>query len=236
MRACSMAAALALASAIAASGCASRLIAAEDASAPAAVNVAASGPGGLHARLHHLFAPDSPGSWVKEATWLEYAVTFANEGSQALTLYSIELATSLPANPVHSTSLAMLEEESRSNARLYRSLGAGFGWPSAIAGVAAAAAGGFAGAAVAIIALPVVAVGGGTYVLMRRSRDKEDHGLIEAEIARRGVPLPARLEPGARLSGSAFFPLAMEARQIIVRYQHGADVSSLAMDLPRTRP
>jgi hypothetical protein len=231
-----MATALALASAVAASGCASRLVAVQDASAPAPVNVTASGPGGMQTTLHHLVAPDSAGSWVKEATWLEYAVTLANEGSQALTVYSLELASSLPANPVHSTSLAMLEEESRSNARFYRSLGAGFGWPGAVAGVAAAAAGGFAGAAIAIIALPVVAVGGGTYVLMRRSRDKEDRGLIDAEIARRGVPLPARLEPGARLSGSAFFPLAMEARQLIVRYQHGADVSSLAMDLPGTGP
>lgn len=232
MRARSVAIALALASAIAASGCASRLIAADDASAPAALNVTTSGPGGLHATLHHVVAPDAPGSWVKEATWFEYGVTLANDGAQPLMVYSLELASSLPANPVHSSSLAVLEEESRSNARFYRSIGAGFGWPSALAGIAAISTAGIGGAAIAVIALPVVAVGGGTYVLMRRSRDKEDLGLIEAEIARRGLRVPASLEPASRLSGSAFFPLALEARQLIVRYQHGAEVRALTLDLP----
>lgn len=230
-----MAIALALASAVAVPGCASRLIAADDASAPAPLNVAASGRGGLHATVHHFVEPGAAGSWVKEATWLEYGLTLANEGSHALTVYSLELASSLPANPVHSTSLDVLEEESRGNARFYRSLGAGFGWPSALAAVAAASATGFTGIAIAIIALPVVAVGGGTYVLMRRSRDKEDMRLIDAEIVRRGMQFPARVEPGSRLSGSAFFPLAMEARQLIVRYQHGVEVRSLALDLPQAR-
>ena len=188
--------------------------------------------GTLRVTLHDVIARAGPGSWVREANWDEYRVTLANEGDDALVVESLELLSALPAAGIHTTSLATLDAESLDNTRVLRSLGWGYGLPGGITGVAVAASTGFAALGIAVLALPVVAVGGTIYVFNRRSQDRDDARAIHVELERRGLKTPALLGPREVVRTSAFFPLSAGARQFVVRYRRGAAEHELALELP----
>jgi hypothetical protein len=226
-----------LAAALALAGCASsRIIAAEAVIEPPALGLQAAHAGALRVTLHDVIARAGPGSWVREANWDEYRLTLANESDTALSVESLELLSALPAAGIHTTSLATLDTQSLDNTRALRSLGWGFGLPGGIVAAAAAASGGLAGAAISIIALPVVAVGGTIYVFSRRNRDREDAVAIHAELERRGLKAPALLGPREVVRASAFFPLTAGARQVVVRYRRSGAEHELALDLPPAPP
>jgi len=219
--------------ALALAGCASsRLIAPEALTEPPVLGLQAVQAGTLRVTLHDVIARGGPGSWVREANWDEYRVTLANEGDAALSVESLELLSALPAAGIHTTSLATLDAQSLDNTRALRSLGWGYGLPGGIVAAAALASGSFAGAAISILALPVVAVGGTIYVFSRRNRDREDAAAIRAELELRGLKTPALLGPREVLRTSAFFALTAGARQVIVRFRRGNAEHELVLDLP----
>ncbi len=220
------------ASAFVLAGCASRLIAPDAVVAPPPTGLHAAAPTGLRVALEAVVGRDALGSWVREANWDEYRLAFSNDADGAVLLQSIELAGALPAPSVHTNSLAALDAQSLDNTRLYRSFARGYGIPSGIAGGSAVAVGGLAGAGIAYLALPAVAIGGTIYVLGRRRQDREDAARIEDELARRGLGLPATLPPRGALRGSAFFALAPGAQRMVVRYLRDGREHQLSLELP----
>lgn len=221
------------ATALVLSACApTRLLKPDSFADPASLGLEASIPGSFQMILHHVIVPGTAGTWVREANWFEYHLTLVNEGDQPVTVQAVELSSALPAIGVHTTSLATLDTTSLDNTRMMRSLGLAFGLPGGVTLAATTAASGFAGAAIAIIALPIVLIGGTVYVVQRSNQDAEDARLIQDELVRRGVRTPLALGPRSGVKASAFFPLTTGVRQLSVRFRRDGAEHELAMDLP----
>lgn len=159
---------------------------------------------------------DGPGTWARNADWDEYIFVVRNLGAAPLQVTSVALHDALGERVTSKASRGALVRASRDAVRRYREseleVKAGFGggalaaagavaWYGVAAPIAGVAAGGTAlgVAAGAVIAAPVLAVGG----LMRAANNRK----VNDEILRRQTVFPIALAPGEERTLTVFFPL-----------------------------
>jgi hypothetical protein len=206
------------AAALALCGCVTRSykLAPKNTPAPVTLHLEAAQPP-VEAAVHHVIVYHGPGSWKREAYWDEYVVSLSNRGLAPITIDAVVLhdQQGAPVEPgvdpwaLERLSKKWWETNAARQTGAYVVLGvgtaagAGVAMASVYSGLmgasvsAGASTAGTIGAATAFT-LPLVAVG--TVVANLHSKHK-----IDAEFARRRLPLPLTLAPGQTVQGSLFF-------------------------------
>ena len=214
------------------SACAdSRLIKPEADSETPTLGLKAQNADGVKVTLRQIVVRDAPGSWVRNAAWDEYIVVLENNGSEFVSLQSIALSSDLLAETTHTTARTGLESASEQNMEALRRMGAGAMVGAAVATTAMTAAFMSAGWTLATPAAPIAILAGGVYAWSDLRRRSKDGAIIDHQLDRRGVRLPATLAPGSELAGSAFFPITPEPRQLRLRYLIDGNERELTLEL-----
>jgi len=190
----------------------------------------------LEVTLHRRIVAGGPGSWVQAAAWDEYTVTVENRGGEPIAIDAIVLASEGLPEASHSTRRENLESESVRNVEAFKN--------GALAGVVGAAASTTvmtaalmsAGWTVVTPAAPIALLAGGALALNHMRQRSKDATVIDHQLMRRGLSVPAMLAADARLDGSAFFPISPTARQMIVRYWSDGAERELFLDLDALPP
>ncbi|MEX0900818.1 MAG: hypothetical protein WD081_09045 [Gammaproteobacteria bacterium] len=182
------------------------------------------------ATLAWVIVRDGPGTWARNADWDEYLIAVTNPTSAPIQVDSIALVDSLGTRVVPATDRKALVKGSKQAVRRYRESGlkvkAGMGglalaatgavvWYGVAAPLATAALwGGTAATGVAamgaVIATPVLAVGG----IMRANNNRK----VNNEIQRRQTELPLTLAPGEARQITVFFPLTPSPTEIALTH------------------
>jgi hypothetical protein len=198
--------------------------------------LASADDGRLAGNLDWVIYRDGPGTWVRNADWDQYLMTFTNNSDEVLEIRNATVYDYLEVPVETQASRKMLIRGSKQAAKRYEYEGlkvkAGIGGGAlVIAGTAtgaaavslgaAAALGGSAVAATAVTGLliaPVLIVGG----IMNGVNSQK----VAKEIDIRQVDLPVHLQPGETAHVSLFFPLSPSPQKIVVDYRsHGQDQS-----------
>ena len=179
------------------------------------------------------------GSWVRDASWDEYVVALENAGEGPVQVVDVSLASE-HLEAVHpNADLAALERQTSAQLRVLQTAGVAVvaGYAAGALAFASVAGGGsqvgvIAAASAAVVMIPVAAVAGGIYMHKKHKRQRLDRELMQAEIARRALPLPVEIAAGSTREGSWFFPITPAPKQLLVRFQQGGAEREIRVDLP----
>ena len=214
------------------SACAdSRLIRPQDAGEAPTIAVAARNPDGVGVRVRQRVLRDGPGSWIRDPSWDEYVLALDNGGVAEATVTSITLASAALDESQHTTERTRLESQSEQNIEALKRVGLGALLGTAVTSTAMTAAFMSAGWTLVTPAAPIALAAGGIYAWFNLSQRNRDGAIIDHQLERRGLQLPATLPAGTDLAGSAFFPLTPAATTLRVRYPADGEERELVLDL-----
>ena len=199
---------------------------------------AATAPDGLTVTVHTVLVRNGPGSWVRDADWDEYIVTFENSAPSALRIETLRLESPyLPVPQQCSLSLKHLEDRTKETLRTARNFSivageaAGLGATAAVASTYAVVPFAAAPAALAplvgaVIEYPV------DLAIENHHLEHEDHSMIELTILERGAHLALEVPPGHEELRSLFFPITPGPSRLMVGYRIAGEQRELAVPLP----
>lgn len=189
------------------------------------------------ATLKSLIIYGGAGSWKHEAYWDEYVVAIKNLGVNPLTAEAAMLADMADRGVFPGNNPWELQDMSKTVIKNYRSgtseVALKVGAATLMTGTAGAALTGgivcadvamIGGAAVAVVALPVIVFG--TIGVNVRSKH-----MIEEEFQRRRMVLPAVIQPGETVQGSLFFPITPAPQQLSLFFIEDGPLDEIRLNL-----
>ena len=186
---------------------------------------------GTAVQLQRRIGRNDVASWVSEAEWDEYVLTVRNGAKSPLQLRSIELSSVWLGNSQHAVLADELKGQTARNVDALKATGRVLliGYAGIVTGgVLAMTALGY-GLVAPLLPLAVVVAGVSAY--RSQSQSNADEAVIQHELARRGFNLPLRLEPGASVQASAFFPVTPAPRRLTLRYGLASADGALVLEL-----
>jgi len=186
---------------------------------------------GFTVTLRHRIGRDGPGSWVREAGWDEYVLAFDNRGAEPVTVREIGITNDVLPEAKHSTQRENLESESVKSLEAMKT--AGLASVVGVATVSTALTGAFlaAGWTVVTPAAPIALLAGGVMAYRGMSRRSQDAAIIDHQLERRGLRLPAAIGARTEVGGSAFFPITPAATRMRVLYTSGGSEREIYLEL-----
>ncbi len=215
-------------------GCASQsdfISQAERQPLPPSLNITADSAA-LSISLDSVVIPDGPGSWVRQAAWDEYLLTFRNLSNQTITIEQVQLVDSRGIYISQGTNPDQLVAQSEAMMREYQDMGVAvaiYAAPAVVGGVALTT-GAFGAAAGALALAPVALVAGPAYYFGKKYADQRDEESVQAEFNRRNISA-LTFSPQATYKGSVFFPIIPSPTSLVVSYRQGTEFSSLTVNL-----
>lgn len=184
--------------------------------------------------LETVIVYQGPGTWKLDARWDEYVVRVTNHGNQPIAIKSATLIDLL-GQPQHpGDDPWKLEKLSYTNWDKYGRMGTSVVLGAGAAGFFSAGAlyAGLAGSAAAasaiLVAFPIALVAD---VGVVAAIDHDNKDKIEKEFARRRLPLPLTVAPGATTAGSFFFPMAPGPQRLMLQGTSGDTPLELVLEL-----
>lgn len=213
-------------------GCApaSRIVRQGEGDSPQTLDLRTPEEGALRARVQHLVVPDGPGSWVREAAWDEYGLTLSNSSSSPVVVQAIEVSSE-HFTSAHQLDRGELEAISSKHFERMKTLGIVLMIGSAALTTAASVAFVAAGWTLATPAIPLLLAFEGVSAYRTMVRRAEDRGVMDYQLARRGIHLPATIAPGSELTASAFVPVTPAPQRLAVRYLLEGEVRNAVVEL-----
>ena len=187
--------------------------------------------GDINVTLSRVVIRDGPGSWVRGAAWDEYVLMLANAGAEPATVQSIQLASERLKDSSHTTDREALEIASHENLEAFKTAGLVLAVGLATVSTALTAAFVSAGWTVVTPAAPIAILVGGISAYRTLARRSEDRAVMDHQLERRGLRLPATLGSGTAIRGSAFFPITPAPTRLVVRYTVRDADRELVLDL-----
>lgn len=194
---------------------------------------------GVEFALTALIVMGGPGEWKHDAYWDEYVVRITNRGAEPVVINAISVHDVLDRTVIPGTEAWKVDEAGRKHERYLQKLGA-----SADArhgahqrrikttGDKMAVGAGILLLAPVAVAYPPVLVSGvyflpfaPFFLVGNAIHDPKNKPLVTAEFNRRRLELPVRIEPGATVEGSLFFPLTPGPESISAHTQDGAEIT-----------
>jgi len=185
--------------------------------------------------INHIITPNGPGSWVKDAPWVEYVVTARNLSKKinisVLKFSIIDFRGVYVNSGVNPSQLQKKSEELMEHYKAIGISGAITVAPSVLGSVALSA-GSLTAAGAAVALAPVALLAGPAslgYYWLKRTKDREN---ILAEFNKRRFPEGVILSLGGQVVGSVFFPLIHNPKALVVEIRRGsANIESLKISL-----
>lgn len=186
--------------------------------------------------LHYLIIPNSQGSWVKDAPWVEYVLTLKNSSNKSVSVTDYFLVDVRGVYVPSGADPNELETESQRLVKTYKDLGISGAiliTPSVLT-IGALSTGSLATAGAAMALGPVAIVVAPTYYFTKRHLRKKDQENIQFELNRRNLSY-VTLAPKGEMRGSIFFPLAAGPKALVVDFcPAGGKQQSLELNLEKT--
>ncbi|MEK6691758.1 MAG: hypothetical protein AAB257_02075 [Nitrospinota bacterium] len=175
----------------------------------------------LNVSIDHVIVTNGPGSWVKDAKWDEYIVTFQNISDKPVSVQSVHLIDprGLYINP--GLDPFQVEKESTSLAKAYADTGI-----HVVAGAAGVAAG-VVGVYFPLIGLPAAMMLGGSSLADARAEKN-----ILLEFQKRQFK-PFTFSTNAQLTRSSIFPIIPNPKVLVVDYRVGNEMKTLEVSLEK---
>lgn len=189
----------------------------------------------LNITINHLIVTNGEGSWVKDAEWDEYIITFKNISDKPASIHGVHIIDprGLYINPgLDPLSVA---KESASLAKIYGDLGIAVG---AQAVGTALFMGGPPGVAGLLnpMANPLLSIVGSVGMMgaMAYSGAKkgEDIENIQREFNKR-IFKPFTFSPSSQLTRSSIFPIIPSPKALVVDYRVGTEMKTLEISLEK---
>lgn len=194
----------------------------------------------LVASLDWVIFRDGPGTWVRNADWDQYLMTFTNNSDDVLEIRNATVYDSLAVPADTQTSRKLLIRGSKQTAKRYRD--EGLKVKAGVGGTALVVAGTATGA-VAVSAGMVVVYGGaaastavaaglllGPALIVGGVMKGVNGQKVAKEIDVRQVDLPLRLQPGETQYVNLFFPLSPSPQRVEISYRAHQTDQLLSVD------
>jgi hypothetical protein len=195
--------------------------------------------------LHSVIVFKGPGSWKREARWDEYVVSVRNAGADSLIIEKaavidfLGVAREWGPDPweLEKASYTNWEKYGKTGVQLVAGAGAVVLYGAAVAstvtfgmglGTAAGAGAGTAAAATVLVWIPIVAVVDISAVAIINHKNKNK---VNAEFARRALPVPQTIASGQTVTGSYFFPMTPGPQRLVLRGRRESGPVELTLDL-----
>jgi hypothetical protein len=204
--------------------------------APVEVKAAAHG---IEFTVAALIVMGGPGEWKHDAYWDEYVVRITNHRAEPAVINAVAVHDVLDRTVIPGTEACKVDEAGRKHELHLQKLGASADARRSAqqrrirtTGDKVAIGAGVLLLAPVAVAYPPALVSGAIFLPLypfvaigNQIHDPKNKPLVEAEFNRRRLELPVRIEPGASVEGSVFFPLTPGPESVSAWTQDGAEIA-----------